>query len=129
MIPWLGGAENMKASRFSDAQKGRSFSSGVLMGPPVRPGSARATYFNWKRKYDGLLPIEMRRLKQLNGTPLGDSSTLGVSRTTARSRGGWRSVGRGEDQHQADLSIEGCVQGGIATSKRARPPVRRLLTI
>ncbi len=22
-------------------------------------------YFNWKRKYDGLLPTEMRRLKQL----------------------------------------------------------------
>lgn len=24
-----------------------------------------ATYFNWKKKYDGLLPTEMRRLKQL----------------------------------------------------------------
>ena len=24
-----------------------------------------ATYFNWKKKYDGLLPSEMRRLKQL----------------------------------------------------------------
>jgi putative transposase len=22
-------------------------------------------YFNWKKKYDGLLPTEMRRLKQL----------------------------------------------------------------
>ena len=41
----------------------------------ARPGSARrrtstgrisqATYFNWKKKYDGLLPNEMRRLKQL----------------------------------------------------------------
>jgi putative transposase len=29
------------------------------------PGISQATYFNWKRKYDGLLPIEMRRLKQL----------------------------------------------------------------
>jgi putative transposase len=26
---------------------------------------ARPTYFNWKKKYDGLLPTEMRRLKQL----------------------------------------------------------------
>ena len=26
---------------------------------------SQATYFNWKRKYDGLLPTEMRRLKQL----------------------------------------------------------------
>ena len=24
-----------------------------------------ATFFNWKKKYDGLLPSEMRRLKQL----------------------------------------------------------------
>jgi putative transposase len=28
-------------------------------------GISQATYFNWKRKYDGLLPTEMRRLKQL----------------------------------------------------------------
>jgi putative transposase len=28
-------------------------------------GIGHATYFNWKKKYDGLLPTEMRRLKQL----------------------------------------------------------------
>ncbi len=28
-------------------------------------GIRQATYFNWKKKYDGLLPNEMRRLKQL----------------------------------------------------------------
>jgi putative transposase len=28
-------------------------------------GISQATYFNWKRKYDGLLPTEMSRLKQL----------------------------------------------------------------
>ena len=26
---------------------------------------SQATYFNWKKKLDGLLPTEMRRLKQL----------------------------------------------------------------
>lgn len=26
---------------------------------------SQATYFNWKKKYAGLLPDEMRRLKQL----------------------------------------------------------------
>jgi putative transposase len=31
----------------------------------ARPASALLIYFNWKRKYDGLLPTEMRRLKQL----------------------------------------------------------------
>ena len=28
-------------------------------------GISQATYVNWKRKYDGLLPTEMKRLKQL----------------------------------------------------------------
>ena len=28
-------------------------------------GISQASYFNWKKKYDGLLPEEMRRLKQL----------------------------------------------------------------
>ena len=26
---------------------------------------SQATYFNWKKKYGGLLPVEMRRLKLL----------------------------------------------------------------
>ena len=28
-------------------------------------GISQATYFNWKRKYDGLLPTEVRLLKHL----------------------------------------------------------------
>ena len=30
-----------------------------------KAGISQATYLYWKRKYDGLLPTEMRRLKQL----------------------------------------------------------------
>jgi putative transposase len=30
-----------------------------------KAGISQATYFNWKKKYDGLPPPEMRRLKQL----------------------------------------------------------------
>jgi len=30
-----------------------------------RAGISQATCFNWKKKYEGLLPAEMRRLKQL----------------------------------------------------------------
>ena len=30
-----------------------------------RAGIRQATYFDWKKKYEGLLPAEMRRLKQL----------------------------------------------------------------
>jgi putative transposase len=40
------------------------------MGILLRRSAARrvfseATYFNWKKKYEGLLPDEMRRLKLL----------------------------------------------------------------
>ena len=31
----------------------------------ARPASAKQPTSNWKKKYDGLLPTEMRRLKQL----------------------------------------------------------------
>jgi putative transposase len=59
----------MKASRFSDAQKAFILKQGAD-GVPVadicrKIGISQATYFNWKKKYDGLLPTEMRRLKQL----------------------------------------------------------------
>jgi len=59
----------MKASRFSDAQKAFILKQ-AADGMPVadicrKAGISQATYFNWKRKYDGLLPTEMRRLKQL----------------------------------------------------------------
>jgi putative transposase len=69
VIPWLGGAETMKASRFSEAQKAFILKQGAD-GMPVadicrKAGISQATYFNWKKRYDGLLPTEMRRLKQL----------------------------------------------------------------
>src|ERR1044071_5201702 len=59
----------MKASKFSDAQKAFILKQGAD-GVPVadicrKVGISQATYFNWKKKYDGLLPTEMRRLRQL----------------------------------------------------------------
>ncbi len=59
----------MKASRFMDAQKAFILKQGTD-GMPVegichKARDSQATYFNWKKKYDGLLPTEMRRLKQL----------------------------------------------------------------
>jgi putative transposase len=61
--------KTMKASRFSDAQKAFILKQGHD-GVPVteicrKAGISQATYFSWKKKYDGLLPPEMRRLKQL----------------------------------------------------------------
>ncbi len=59
----------MKASNFSDAQKAFIIKQGDD-GTPVaeicrKAGISQATYFNWKKKYAGLLPTEMKRLKQL----------------------------------------------------------------
>jgi putative transposase len=59
----------MKASRFSEAQKAFILKQGAD-GMPVadvcrKAGISQATYFNWKKRWDGLLPSEMRRLKQL----------------------------------------------------------------
>jgi putative transposase len=59
----------MKASQFSDAQKAfilRQGADGIRVADICRKaGISQATYFNWKRKHDGLLPTEMKRLKQL----------------------------------------------------------------
>ncbi|MEY4966565.1 MAG: hypothetical protein RL274_2148 [Pseudomonadota bacterium] len=58
----------MKASKFTDAQKACVLKQGSDGMPVVdicrKAGISQATYFNWKKKYDGLLPNEMRRLKQ-----------------------------------------------------------------
>ena len=40
----------MRASKFSDARKA---------------GISQATYFNWKKKYAGLMPSEKKRLRKL----------------------------------------------------------------
>src|SRR5262245_12084008 len=31
----------------------------------ARPGISEATYYNWRKKYGGLMPSEMKRLRQL----------------------------------------------------------------
>lgn len=64
----------MKASKFTEAQKAFILKQGAE-GTPVaeicrssrtaRTGIGQSTYFAWKKKYGGLLPDEMRRLKQL----------------------------------------------------------------
>ena len=59
----------MKASKFADAQKAfivKQGNDGVPVAEICRKaGISPATYFNWKKKYDGLQPPEMRRMKQL----------------------------------------------------------------
>jgi putative transposase len=59
----------MKASRFTDAQKAfiiKQGESGMTVAEICRKaGISQATYFNWKKKYAGLMPSEMRRLRDL----------------------------------------------------------------
>jgi len=59
----------MMASKFSEAQKAFILKRGSD-GMPVadicrKAGISPATYFNWKKRYEGMQPPEMRRLKQL----------------------------------------------------------------
>ena len=59
----------MKASQFTDAQKAFIIKQGDD-GTPVaeicrKAGISQATYFNWKKKYSGMMPSEMRRVREL----------------------------------------------------------------
>jgi hypothetical protein len=63
----------VKASKFSDAQKAFILKQGAD-GVPVadicrKAGISQATYFNWKKKYDGMLPPDMRRLSRRPAQP------------------------------------------------------------
>ena len=59
----------MKSSKFSDAQKAfiiKQGEDGTTVAEICRKaGISQATYFNWKKRYAGLLPTEMKRLQQL----------------------------------------------------------------
>jgi len=59
----------MKASKFSDAQKAyvlRQGEEGVAVAEICRKaGISQATYFNWKKKFGGMLPSEVKKLRAL----------------------------------------------------------------
>ena len=59
----------MKRSRFTEQQIAFALKQAEL-GTPVeeicrKMGISDATFYNWKKKYGGLGPSELRRLKQL----------------------------------------------------------------
>ena len=59
----------MKKSRFSEQQIAfvlRQAEEGTPIAEVCRKaGISEATYYNWRKKYGGLMPSEMKRLKQL----------------------------------------------------------------
>ena len=59
----------MKASKFSDAQKAFILKQGAE-GMPVaeicrKAGISQATYYAWEKKYAGMMPSEMKRMREL----------------------------------------------------------------
>lgn len=59
----------MKASKFSESQIAfvlRQGEEGTSVEEICRKaGISQATFYNWKKKYGGLMPSEMKRLRQL----------------------------------------------------------------
>src|ERR1051325_8119639 len=64
-----GTERTMKASKFSEAQIAfvlKQAEDGTGIGEVCRKaGLSEATFYNWRKKYAGLVPSEMKRLRQL----------------------------------------------------------------
>jgi len=59
----------MKASKFTDAQKVFIIKQGnegtTVAEICCKVGISPTTYFNWRKKYEGLMPSEMRQMRDL----------------------------------------------------------------
>lgn len=59
----------MKASKFSEAQVAfvlKQAEDGTATGEVCRKaGISEATFYNWRKRYAGLMPSEVKRLRQL----------------------------------------------------------------
>jgi putative transposase len=60
---------SMKKSKFTESQIAfilRQAEEGTAVAEVCRKaGVSEATFYNWRKKYGGLMPSEMKRLKQL----------------------------------------------------------------
>ena len=91
----------MKASKFSDAQKAFIIRQGED-GTPVeevcrKAGISQATYYAWKKKYAGMMPSEMKRMREF------EEEKARLKRIVADLSRFWRGA------------------GGLARQRRARP--------
>src|SRR5262252_1921473 len=83
----------MKRSKFTEAQIAfilRQAEEGTAVGEVCRKaGISEATYYNWRKKYGGLMPSEMKRLRdQRDHEAVGSSSRL-EARFRSRKLGDW----------------------------------------
>ena len=69
VIRAAGRGRTMKRSKFTEAQIAfilRQAEEGTAVGEVCRKaGISEATYYNWRKKYAGLMPSEMKRLRLL----------------------------------------------------------------
>jgi len=69
LIRAVGRGRTMKRSKFTEAQIAfilRQAEEGTAVGEVCRKaGVSEATFYNWRKKYAGLMPSEMKRLRQL----------------------------------------------------------------
>src|SRR5215218_1866863 len=69
MIPLWDEESSVKASKFSEAQIAfvlKQAEDGTAIADVCRKaGISEATFYNWRRKYAGLMPSEMKQLRQL----------------------------------------------------------------
>jgi putative transposase len=77
---WPGGGHCMKKSRFSEQQIAfvlRQAEEGTPVAEVCRKaGISEASFYNWRKKYGGLMPSEMKRLKKLVTDLSLDKATL-----------------------------------------------------
>ena len=75
----------MKASKFTDSQKAfiiRQGDEGTAVAEICRKaGISQATYFNWKKKYSGMMPSESRNsMAVLKETPGNEPESIRTRR-------------------------------------------------
>ena len=84
----------MKRSKFTEAQIAfilRQAEEGTAVGEVCRKaGISEATYYNWRKKYAGLMPSEMKRLRLLEEENRRNVRQFSHNRkSTKKDRTGW----------------------------------------
>ena len=78
----------MKRSKFTEAQIAfilRQAEEGTVVGEVCRKaGISEATFYNWRKKYNGLTPSEMKRLRQLESRTANSRRSWPICRSTRR---------------------------------------------
>ncbi len=73
----------MKASKFTEAQIAfvlKQAEGGVPIAEVCRKaGISDATFYNWRKKYAGLMPSEMKRLRQLEDVAINPERVYAVN--------------------------------------------------